>query len=173
VSCPDWTTLAAHRRERRGVEPDGWPAALEHFDSCSACRREALAADPTLVFRRMPEIAMTPADEAAEVASVRQAVAAMRTASRLEDSQRSSAGWRRWAAAAVLAVAALSLGRDGGQVPDRASLAASPVPGMVGQPAGGPEPLVYEDLSPDYQVDSEEMSVYMVYDPRFGDLLDG
>jgi hypothetical protein len=162
VSCPDWTTLAAYRRERRGVEPDGWPGALEHFDSCSACRREALTADPTLVFRRMPEIAMTPAGEADEVESMRRAVAAMRTASRIEASQRSSSSWRRWAAAAVLAVAALSLGRDGGQIPDRA-----------GRAAGRPEPMVYEDLSPDLQVDSEEMSVYMVYDPRFGNLLDG
>ncbi|MFP5285781.1 MAG: hypothetical protein ACLGI9_08585, partial [Thermoanaerobaculia bacterium] len=114
----------------------------------------------------------TPADEAAEVASVRQAVAAMRTASRLEASRRSSAGWRRWAAAAVLAAAALSLGQDGGQIPDRASLAASPVPGMVEQPAGGPEPPISEDLYPDYQVDSEEMSVYMVYDPKLASLLD-
>lgn len=129
MSCPDWTTLAAHRHARRGVEPDGWPAALEHFDSCAACRREALAADPTLIFRRVPEVAMTPAGEAAEVASVRQAVAAMRTASRLEASRRSSAGWRRWAAAAVLAGAALSLGRDGGQIREEVPVALStPVP---------------------------------------------
>ena len=170
MSCPDWTTLAAHRRERRGAEPDGWQAALAHFDACSACRREALAADPTLVFRRMPEVAMTPAAEAAEAASMRQAVAAMRTASRVEASQRSSAGWRRWAAAAVLTVAALPLGRDGGQVPaERARLAAAPVPvsALVAEPPPG------EDLSPDYQVDSEGFSVVMLYDDNFSSLLDG
>jgi hypothetical protein len=172
VSCPDWTTLAAHRHERRGVEPEGWRAALEHFDSCSACRREALAADPTLVFRRMPGMALTPADEAAEVDSMRQAVAAMRTASRLESSRRTFAGRRRWAAAAVLAVAALSLGRDGGPIQDHGALATSFAAEAAGPPAGRLEPAVSEDLSPDFQVDSDEMSVVMLYGDNFGSLLD-
>ncbi|HYO16729.1 MAG TPA: hypothetical protein VE685_26325 [Thermoanaerobaculia bacterium] len=177
MSCPDWTALAAHRHDRRGVEPDGWQTALEHFDSCPACRREALAADPTLLFRRLPEIARTPDDEEAEVHSMRQAVAAMRSASRIEASQRSFAGWRRWAAAAVLALAALSLGRDGGPTLDRAeAVATSSVPELGGQPVSGPKPPLHEGLDlPDarvYQVDDEEFRVLMVYDESFETLLD-
>jgi hypothetical protein len=181
VSCPNWTALAAHRQERWGVEPDGWQAALEHFDACQACRREALAADPTLLFRRLPEIARTPADEEAEVQSMRQAVAAMRSASRIEASQRSFA-WRRWAAAAVLALAALTLGRDGDPTLDRTSnVAVSSVPAPVVLPVGGPEPPLHEGLDlPEariYQHDEEQLRVLMVIDPSFDEnletLLDG
>lgn len=179
MSCPDWTALAAHRQERWGVEPDGWQTALEHFDSCPACRREALAADPTLLFRRLPEIARTPGDEEAEVQSMRQAVAAMRSASRIEASQRSFA-WRRWAAAAVLALAALTLGplgRDGGPTLDRTEVVAiSSVPELAGPPASGPKPPLHEGLDlPDarvYQVDDEEFRVLMVYDESFETHLD-
>ena len=46
MSCPDWKSLAAHRLEKRGVEPAGWAEALEHFDGCALCRKEALKADP-------------------------------------------------------------------------------------------------------------------------------
>lgn len=177
MSCPDWTALAAHRQERWGVEPDGWQTALEHFDSCPACRREALAADPTLLFRKLPEIAGTPADEEAEVQSMRQAVAAMRSASRIEASQRSFAGWRRWAAAAVLAVAALSLGRAGGPTLDRTEVVAmSSAPELAGQSVSGPKPPLHEGLDlPDarvYQVDDEEFRVLMVYDESFETHLD-
>jgi hypothetical protein len=93
------------------TEPEGWAEAVEHFDGCPSCRPEALKADPLLVFRRLPVAELTPAEERSEVESVRQAVAAMRTASRLE-SHRRFAGWRRWAAAAVLAFASLAVGRD-------------------------------------------------------------
>lgn len=121
MSCPDWSGVAA----RRDAEPDGWTEALDHYDGCTLCRREALAADPLLVFRRLPVDELTPAEEQAEVDSVRQAVAAMRTAGRLEVRHR-FAGWRRWAAAAVLAAAALSVGRDKGR--NLESLVLAPVP---------------------------------------------
>jgi hypothetical protein len=119
VSCPDWTSLTAHRRQRDGVEPAGWSEALAHLDGCNLCRRQALAADPTLVFRRLaavPASAMTPAQEHSEADAVRAAVAAMRAASRLDSLEarpRTSSGWRRWlssstaALAAVLALAAV------------------------------------------------------------------
>jgi hypothetical protein len=117
VTCPNWTALTAHRRERGGpgaAEPETWPAALAHFDGgCPLCRKAALKADPTLVFRRLPSVPaakMTETEERAEVEAVRQAVAAMRTASRLGSEARKSgalSGWRRWTAAAVLALAAL------------------------------------------------------------------
>lgn len=114
MSCPNWTSLAAHRLSG-APEPEGWSDALAHFDNCQLCRKQALKADPTMVFRRLPPVssaAMTEAQEQAEVESVRQAVAAMRAASRLDsrEARRStSSGWKRWAAAAALAVAALAL----------------------------------------------------------------
>ena len=115
MSCPDWIALTAHRHERDGFEPAGWSEALSHLDGgCKLCRRQALAADPTLVFRRLatvPAVTMTPAQERSEVEAVRTAVAAMRAASRLdslESRPRTSSGWRRWSSvAAVLALAAL------------------------------------------------------------------
>jgi hypothetical protein len=111
VNCPDWSRLAAERKRDLSSEPEGWGEAQAHFDSCGLCRKEALAADPLLVFRRLPAADLTPAAERLEVESMQQAVAAMRTAGRLEARGR-FAGWRRWAAAAVLAAASLAMGRD-------------------------------------------------------------
>jgi hypothetical protein len=117
MSCPDWKLLAAHRLNVAGKsaeEPEGWSAALAHLDGCPACRQSALAADPTLLFRRVLTIEIAPAHEADEIESMRQAVAAMRTASRAQalKSRGSRQSWWRWSAAAALAVAALSLGSD-------------------------------------------------------------
>lgn len=121
MSCPDWTSLTEHRRTN-APEPEGWSEALAHFDSgCPLCRKQALKGDPTLVFRRLPPVsasAMTETQEQAEVESVRQAVAAMRAASRLdsrEPRRSTSSGWKRWAAAAGLGLAALSLPWHGQQ----------------------------------------------------------
>jgi hypothetical protein len=161
VSCPNWSALSAHRNSPRGTEPEGWTEALAHFDSCSVCRRQALAADPTLVFRRMPVVEPTPAQELDEVAAVRQAVAAMRTASRLDARPRpvsiffgSKRGWKRWAAAAVLALASLSLGRD---------------PVAISKPSevSGADMPVIEGLNlPDarvYQYGGEDVAVALVF----------
>lgn len=120
MSCPDWRALAA-QAERK--DPGSWDEAVAHFDGgCRLCRRDALAAEPTLVFRQLRSAAapaaMGPAQEASEVDAVRQAVAAMRTASRVSsmasDGRRArhGAGWTRWAAAAVLAIASLSISAD-------------------------------------------------------------
>lgn len=116
-----------------------WSDAVRHLDSgCTRCRREALAADPSLVFRRLPAAAPpAPAgtvgamagmasmagtsassrpteSESDEIASVRRVVAAMRTRSELEVVKRgprsSLRRIRRWVAAATLAGAALSTG---------------------------------------------------------------
>lgn len=93
--CPDWAALALVCRETgpglgdrnrdaaaAAAAAARWDAALHHLDGgCQDCRRQALAADPTLVFRRLPRIELDAAAEAAEVAAARQAVAAMRNAS--------------------------------------------------------------------------------------------
>jgi len=107
MSCPDWRSLTP-------ASPS-WDEAVTHFDGgCRLCRRAALTAEPTLVFRQLRgagPVAMSPSQEASEVAAVRQAVAAMRTAKRV-DSRSRRAGWKRWAAAAALAAAALSIPAD-------------------------------------------------------------
>jgi hypothetical protein len=113
VSCPDWKNLAAWRDDPSAAEPAAWSDALTHFDrGCQTCRRTALAADPTLIFRRLVAIPEpTPAQEASEVDSMRRAVAAMRAASRVEavERKRRTLSWKRWAVAAVLALAMLTL----------------------------------------------------------------
>lgn len=111
MSCPDWRALSAISDRH-----DGWDDAVAHFDGgCQRCRRDALASDPTLVFRRLRPVEMSPAQESSEVDAVRQAVAAMRTASRvdsIESRSRHGVSWKRWAAAACLALAALSIPGD-------------------------------------------------------------
>lgn len=122
MSCPDWKTLAAWRDDPRAEEPAEWQEALAHLDrGCAQCRRAAIAADSTLVFRRLAVVpAPTPAQEASDVEAMRRAVAAMRAASRVEASERrnrparaaralKTLSWKRWGVAAALAVAALSL----------------------------------------------------------------
>lgn len=136
-TAADWRSLVAHRGEPSAPEPAGWAAAIEHLaldpgdprSGCAACRRAALAADPTLVFRRLPAAAPLAGPAAdPEVAAVQQAVAALRAASRVGASAAGLASLRplaslprrdwlrpaaRWAAAAGLAAAALLVGSAG------------------------------------------------------------
>jgi hypothetical protein len=163
VSCPDWRGLAAHR-ERGGAGAASWTEAMGHFDACALCRREALAADPLLVFRRLPAVELTPAEESSEVEAMRQAVAAMRTGKRIE-SRRSFAGWRRWAAAAVLAMASLAMGRDRTPSMEQAA-AVTPAPMPAAEVSAVP---ALEELNlPQarvYQWNSKELRVHMIFDP--------
>ena len=171
MSCPDWTALVA-LREGEDVEPAGWAAAVTHLDACPRCRREAMAADPLLVFRRLPVSEMPEAVEQAEAESMRQAVAAMRTAKRLE-SRRSFAGWRRWAAAAVLTVASLAMG-DRAPVElnpaaaESAAVTASEAVAVAAAPEA-PSPAataVLERLDGSdarvYQVDGKDLTAFMI-----------
>ena len=175
VSCPDWSRLAAARNEETGAE--GWAEAVAHFDTCALCRKEALKADPLLVFRRMPVVEITPAEESLEVESMQQAVAAMRTARRLETRGR-FAGWRRWAAAAVLAGVSLGVGRD--KAPRlEAAAEAQPAPASSASAPSAPSAPSAQLLDgvdrPEarvYEWDSDDMSTAMVIDPSFGESLD-
>lgn len=167
MSCPDWTLLVA-ARERADAEPAGWTEAMAHLEACPRCRREAVAADPLLVFRRLPAVAMPEGDERAEAESMRQAVAAMRTARRLESRQH-FAGWRRWAAAAVLAIASLSVGWDKAPrpaEPEPAALkAAEPAPAVL--PAGSAtlESLDGSDARV-YQMNGQDVTAFMIVDHK-------
>jgi hypothetical protein len=175
VACPDWNGLVAlrERAEADGSpEPAAWGAALGHLDGCPRCRRQALAADPLLVFRRLSGVETSgsgAADEPAEAESMIQAVTAMRTAKRLESRQR-FAGWRRWAAAAVLALVSLSLGRDktpllAPQPPPVVSLpeTASPASNVAG--AATLERLDNSDARV-YQLNGKDLSVFMIVDKK-------
>jgi hypothetical protein len=201
LPCPDWRALTAHRDATPATgEPAGWWEALEHLDGCPACRRAALLADPTLLFRRLPALPapvleLSPAAEAAEVEAIRQAVAGMRTAQRLAPPRERtiSSRYRRWGAAAALAVAALSLGsahplRPGAaaNIADAANIAnianlsglhgAAPLGGRGIVPAVTPRlvservPMVEELNRPAarvYQMDGgENLSVVMIVDER-------
>jgi hypothetical protein len=168
--CPDWTSLVAAREraehEDNGAVPAGWPAAMEHLDACPRCRRQAVAADPLLVFQRLPGVGLAPAEERAEAESMVQAVAAMRAAGRLK-SRRSFTGWRRWAAAAALALISLSLGRDKAPL-----LATASVPPALALPAtaipadNGSATLERLDRSDArvYQLNGKDLSVFMIVD---------
>jgi hypothetical protein len=164
VSCPDWRSLAAHRDDPRTAEPASWRQALAHLDGCAVCREEAYAAEPTLVFRRLPALDR---DAAAEVESMRQAVAVLRSGRRAEAGRRGAAArWRRWAAAAVFALAALSLGR--GVDPENLG----PVPPSSAftsyRPATGSVPVIEGLDRPDARVyqrwDGGDMSLVFIVD---------
>jgi hypothetical protein len=182
--CPDWRALTAHRHDPRAVEPAGWPEALAHLDGCPDCRRAALAADPTLLFQRLrsaptPETQETP--ETPEIIAMRQAVAALRAARRIEP-PRERAGWKHWAAAAVLATAALSLGSAPGlhhttpAVGNLGSASRKPVAPPAAVPPSIPRfaaeqvPMVEELNRPAarvYQMDGgKNLSVVMIVDER-------
>jgi hypothetical protein len=175
VSCPDWSGLAALRRQspQEDAEPAGWAAAVTHFDACPRCRREALLADPLLVFRRLPAAELDEAAERSEVETMRQAVTAMRTAQRLE-SRRRFTGWRRWAAAAVLTLAALSASsqsRDRSPLellaPSPAPLALAPLAPAAGPYAGhGQETLegLNRPAARVYQMSGKDLSVVWIVD---------
>jgi hypothetical protein len=174
--CPDWTSLVAarERAEREdngsdGAVPTGWTAAMEHLDTCPRCRRQAVTADPLLVFQRLPGAGLAPAEERAEAESMVQAVAAMRAAGRLE-SRRSFTGWRRWAAAAALALISLSLGRDKtpllATAPPAVALPAAAIP--VDNASNGAATLERLDRSDArvYQLTGKDLSVFMIVDKK-------
>ncbi|HVT57354.1 MAG TPA: hypothetical protein VHR45_03055 [Thermoanaerobaculia bacterium] len=151
MSCPDWKTLALDFRRSSGPGPARlaaeaeWELALRHLDGCPSCRREALAADPTLVFRGLPAPELPSAEERTEVEAMRAAVVAMRNASRhgrrdrIAERHLDAPAWgrisRRSLAAGLTAMALLLGGGEslrqgvtqpGGSFPAPASLAGGP-----------------------------------------------
>ena len=163
MSCPDWTRLVA-LREGADAEPAEWAEAMAHLDACPRCRREAVAADPLLVFRRLPAVEH---DERAEAESMCQAVAAMRTAQRLDSHHR--AGWRRWAAAAVLAVASLSVSWDKAPRPEPVAVPKAaelvPVEPLPAVGAATLEPLDGSNARV-YQMNGQGVTAFMIVDHK-------
>ena len=177
MSCPrtaQWPALVAHRLDLLGQEPEGWDAALDHLPGCPECRRAALAADPTLVFKRLAAVPELPDD----VFEMQRAVAAMRTASRIVggDSQparsaRVAAG-KRWAAAAVLVLAAGSTGDGWRELPE---MPAAPAVRVAAELQDGALrlPMVEELDRPAewvHELPAPNFTITMMYDKRFNDL---
>lgn len=87
MSCPSWSHLVAHRHAGPdATEPEGWREALEHLESCAACREAAYAADPTLAFARAEPVRF----DADEVSRMRAGVEALRRARRVDESSPAS-----------------------------------------------------------------------------------
>jgi hypothetical protein len=114
MSCPDWRSLARLRSPIHEEDPAGWDDAVTHFENgCPSCRREALVAEPMLVFRRLREaLEISAAHEVSEVDAARHAVAALRAAGRVGASRSRRVVRWRWVAAAGLTAAALSIPAD-------------------------------------------------------------
>jgi hypothetical protein len=83
VTCRDaraWRALLEHRLADV-PEPAEWPDAAAHLSSCGACRRIALAIDPTLLFPlAFQGLAQPSSDATADVEAMRQAVSSLRRA---------------------------------------------------------------------------------------------
>lgn len=176
MSCPDWSRLAVERRAAAGAaeaqEPDSWREAVEHLDGCGGCRSEALAAEPLLLFRRLPAVEA----DAATVDDIRAGVAALRRAHRVAgaaDSERtgdrrreSLRWWGRVAAAILLATGLLGLRQD---APDAARAVASGPPASESVAAlGGGTVFAVDDIEHPtasvYHFDDEDLGVVMVVD---------
>jgi len=177
MSCPDWRDLSPDSRDT-----GAWTEALAHFDGgCSQCRRDALKADPTLVFRSLRS---APAGSSASMGSTSssssdvdamcQAVAAMRAASRV-DAAVHRTSWKRWAVAAGLVLAALSIPADNvrkhrdlpSSRPAAALLGAVMPAALVGGVGDSDLPTVEGVNHPDarvYHMDGEGLSVVMIVD---------
>jgi hypothetical protein len=157
MSCPSWSTLVVHRYRRLGEEPAGWQEALCHLETCERCRREALLADPTLLFvDRMP--VESTADPAIGVGDVL-------ARARLEE-QGSRLRRRIWLAAAAALILTLGLSQGVRRlVPSESdSTVASPA-----RPAG--EPVVELQTSPELPlIDGLANPETRVYQVAAGDM---
>lgn len=179
MTCPDWRSLERRRDQR----PEAWERALAHFDACPRCHDQALAVEPTLLFRRLP----APEVGGDEIAAMRQAVTALRRSE--QASLRAATGWagglRAAALAAILITAALLQGalpvdrdwpgRDRPGLPMGLTVAENAAPGLAAFAGTAPASLaldrmpLVEDLDPAYgsvvQVVDDDLSLVLVLAP--------
>ncbi len=168
MSCPDWLRLVRVQEE----DPESWQAALRHAEDCDVCFDDALEAEPTLLFRRLPAARASRQD----IDAIKDAVATMRRTqvlTRPAETRRKVRWGRSLATAATILLAAVlsgALPEDHGVSSvalveashlEEISTSASPdTPSEVDQ-----MPLV-EDVDPTYgsvvQVMDAEMSLVLV-----------
>lgn len=97
MSCPDWAALVRDREPAGAVEMAEWSEAVAHLRGCAACRRRALALDPTLVFLGCRDLTI----DRAEVAELTRATYALRRVRSLEAAPVPGAARRRAMAAGL------------------------------------------------------------------------
>ena len=167
MTCPNWRQLSA----RHDHQPEAWDRALIHLDDCGQCLDEALAVEPTLLFRRLP----APEVGSDDIAAMRRAVATLRRSERTVTHSRRSVGsrftaLRAAALGAILITAALLQGVVPGEVRPSATLpaASSEAARMVQATIFDRMPLV-EDLDPAFgsavQVVEDGLSLVLVLPP--------
>lgn len=178
MNCPDWKTLLAHRLDsdresESGVDgpPSEWPEALEHLEECPACRRRALALDPSLIFAAQAPLGVSD-DEVGLIKANVHTLLRARAAEHASHRVRRGLG-RLAAAAAVVALMVLLPTHT-----SRQALTSSPaLPGLASDarsvPAGdgllveAPSPLIEPlDLPAAriYQLGGGDFSIVMVVD---------
>jgi len=188
VSCRDaraWSALLEHRFAEGSelAEPAEWSESAAHLANCGACRRIALAIDPTLVFPiALQGLAQPSTDATSDVEAMRQAVSSLRRAralgvSNAEGRDLRAVGARRAQWMRVAAAAALVLGL-GSQLPlgRRHIDAAAPTPlpavalalpvdsGSTGGDSLGVSGDVGRPSARVYQIAYRDMAVVMVVD---------
>lgn len=145
-ACPDWRALVARRERDAGA----WEAAILHLDGCGRCFDAAVAAEPTLLFRRLPR----PRAEAVDVEAMKRGVAALVRAREIErPAATSSAGPRtrrrlRRPARVWLSAAAAAIALGGTLL-----VTGLPSPSTVSSPAApSPTAQATQDFAPDFQM---------------------
>lgn len=174
MNCPSpevWRALLAHRFEATGREPAELQPALAHLESCPACRRLALAIDPSLLFQSLRDAEPALA-ASADVEAMRQAVASLRRTSERRQPRRAVGKWLLRAAGivglAVLLSQVQGLRPSAGPAEPVTVAALASVPSAA-VAAAEPEslPLVEGTDHPDarvYELGGRDLAVVMIVD---------
>ena len=161
MTCPDWRAALA-LREVDDTHAQ-WLGARAHMDTCPKCRRQALAADPTLVFAGAEVLRVSDG----EVESIRRAVHAARRVRQTERALvRQLSGTGAGLVAAVLLAMVLLLPAT--TSPPSAPLAATtPSPIFADFWTSEASPLIEAIDRPQariYQLGEDDLSVVMIVD---------
>lgn len=168
MSCPDWLRLVRVQDE----DPESWQAALQHAEDCDDCFEDALEAEPTMLFRRLP----APRASQLDIEAIKSGVASMRRAQALTrpaETRRKVRWGRSLATAATLLLAAVLSGgwpgdRDDGPMAlvEASQLEESLAPTLLETPSEVDQMPLVEDVDPTYgsvvQVMDAEMSLVLV-----------
>ncbi len=162
MSCPDWRDLTLRREASAGDGPE-WRTALRHLDDCTACQAAAPGYDPTLLFRRLPDLEV--GDDQVEV--MKRAVASMRRGETIE--HRRGPWLRSGLRAAALAAVALGsiLLRGAASAPDGVSASVAPAsvaPASVAPASAAPKAVASE-------INLRRMPLVETVDPAYSSII--
>ena len=171
MSCPDWRALSAAREADPAAELPAWEEARRHAAHCARCRQTALAAEPLLLFARLPERRVS----AGEIGEMQTAVAALVRAGRVAQGSSSAPTRHRSvgrlsvtrAAAALVVCSLVALSGAPRSRPSGGALLAG---GDFGPAQGGLPPVgsVVEELDRPgariYELPQADMAVVMIVD---------